>query len=279
LSDTTSLAALHEAIAIYGGIRPASREIGIPESTIRTRLKKGVADLLVEDPQTEFVFTSYRAPRPVIYRPMSDRSRYFILTAAQDSSKVHESFLRCLETYAGWLENCEIIISGFTYAKSLFEDHDTRSPKVGFHPLVDPYITHERILMGNDADGIEFCGEMNTLPTAVRPLSGFTTYTRHRWGVFPHPKIQLESVPTMKHSRAKQIMTTGAVTLPNYIRKKAGIKAMFHHMIGAVLVELTPDGAVFARHLIATSLDDGSFYDLDRYITETGVTKATASRP
>jgi hypothetical protein len=46
--------------------------------------------------------------------------------------------------------------------------------------------------------------------------------------------VQLESIPTMKHSRAKQIMTTGTVTLPNYMRKKAGIKAMFHHMIGAV---------------------------------------------
>jgi hypothetical protein len=204
---------------------------------------------------------------------MSDRSRYFILTAAQDSSKVHEGFWKCLNNYAEWLENCEIIVSGFTYSKTLFEDHDTRSPKVGFHPLVDDYITHERILIGNDEDGVDFCGEMNTLPTAVLPLSGFTTYTRHRWGIFPHPKVQLESVPTMKHSRAKQIMTTGAVTLPNYIRKKAGIKAMFHHMIGAVIVELTPDGSIFVRHLLATSLDDGSFYDLDRHITEDGVSE------
>jgi len=268
-----SVAELHEAIAMCGGIRPAGKELGIPESSIRDKIKRGVADIMVDDPQGEFVFTSYRAPRPVVYRPMSDRSRYFILTSAQDSSKVHESFWRCLNTYAEWLENCEIIVSGFTYSKTLFEDHDTRSPKVGFHPLIDAYITHERILIGNDADGVDFCGEMNTLPTAVTPLSGFTTYTRHRWGIFPHPKVQLESVPTMKHTRAKQIMTTGAVTLPNYIRKKAGIKAMFHHMIGAVLVELTPDGAIFCRHLLATNLDDGSFYDLDRYITENGVTE------
>lgn len=263
-----------EAIDACGGIRPAARELGIPESTMRDRIKRGVADTLAQNPdQGEFVFTSYRAPRPVIYRPMADRPRYFILTSAQDSSKVHEGFWRCLQNYAEWLENCEILVSGFTYSKTLFEDHDTRSAKVGFHPLVDPYITHERILIGNDADGIEFCGEMNTLPTAVTPLSGFTTYTRHRWGVFPHPKVQLESVPTMKHSRAKQIMTTGAVTLPNYIRKKAGIKAMFHHIVGAVLVELCPDGTFFARHILATSLDDGSFYDLDRHITEEGVTE------
>jgi hypothetical protein len=94
-----------------------------------------------EPDQAEFVFTSYRAPRPTIYRPMGDRTRYFILTSAQDSSKVHESFWRSLQTYAEWLENCEIIVSGFTYSKRLFEDHDTRSPKVGFHPLIDDYIT------------------------------------------------------------------------------------------------------------------------------------------
>ena len=262
---------IQEAVEICGGIRAAGRELGIPESTIRLRLKKHMAELLSSTADSgEFVFTSYRAPRPQVFEPLADHVRYFILTSAQDSSKVHEDFWNCLHVYADWLENCEIIVSGFTYAKKLFEDHDTRSPRVGFHPLVDPYITHERVRIGDELD---FCGEMNTLPTAVTPLSGFSTYTRARWGVFPHPKVQLESIATMKHERAKQLMTTGAVTLPNYIRKKAGIKGMFHHMVGAVLVELAPDGSTYCRHLLATDLDDGSFYDLDRYVTRDGVTE------
>lgn len=255
-----------ELIAEHGGIRPAARHIGIAESTLRYRLKRGFIEEL--DDQIVFSFTSNRPLRPTIYEPL-DHTRYFILTSAQDSSDIHEDFWNALNVYAEWLGECEIIVSGFTYSKKLFEDHDTRSAKVGFHPSIDQFIVHDRVRIGDEVD---FCGEMNTLPTAVTPLSGFSTYTRARWGVFPHPKVQLESVATMKHERAKQLMTTGAVTLPNYVRKKAGIKATFHHQIGAVLVEMTPNGATYCRHLLATDLDDGSFYDLDRYITSEGVT-------
>ena len=261
------------AIVEHGGIRPAARMLGIPESTLRTRIKRLTIEQLAADEegiQHEFVFSSNPPLRPIDFEPLSDRPRYFILTAAQDSSDIHDDFWKCLRVYADWLENCEIFISGFTYAKTLFEDHDTRSPKVGFHPEIDEFITHNPINIGN---GLVFCGEMNTLPTAVKPLSGFETYTRSRWGVFPHPKVQLVSVPTMKGTLAKQIMTTGAVTLPNYIRKKAGIKGSFHHVMGAVLVELASDGAFFCRHLLAKDLEDGSFYDLDRLITSEGVTE------
>jgi hypothetical protein len=63
-------------------------------------------------------------------------------------------------------------------------------------------------------------------------------------------------------------MTTGAVTMPNYIRKKAGIKATFHHVVGAVIVAVDSSGAFWCRHIQANSLKDGSFYDLDRFICE-----------
>jgi hypothetical protein len=37
---------------------------------------------------------------------------------------------------------------------------------------------------------------MNTLPTASRPISDLVTYSRGRWAVFPHSKLQLKSVPS-----------------------------------------------------------------------------------
>lgn len=251
-----------KAIKKHGSIRAAARALKIPESTIRTRLKKAEAPMFIER----------KLPEPLVRRPYPDRNRYFILTGAQDGSSIHLPFWHALQKYAAWLGDCEIMVSGFTYSKRLFEDHDKRSDKVHFSPEVAPFIVHDRILLGNDADGVEFCAEMNTLPTAARPLSGFQSYTKHRWGIFPHTKVHLESVPTMKHTRAKQLMTTGVVTRPNYIRKKEGIKAMFHHIIGAVLVELCPDGTLFCRHLLASNDVDGNFYDLDRLISPFGVT-------
>jgi hypothetical protein len=70
----------------------------------------------------------------------------------------------------------------------------------------------------------------------------------------------------MRDALSKQIMTTGSVTLPNYIRKKAGIKAEFHHSIAALVVSIAPDGAFFCRHIHATNNVDGTFYDLDRKV-------------
>jgi hypothetical protein len=206
---------------------------------------------------------------PVIVPKPVDGPRYFILSSAQDESLVHENFLDQLEAYAAWLGNCEIMIGGFTYNKGLFEDHATASG--WYHERVRGYLTGDQWQLG---DGIVFCGEMNTNPTAVNPLSGFEVYTRDKWGIFPHAKIQLQAVATAKFARTKQLMTTGCVTMPNYIQKKAGIKASFHHQLAAVLVELMPDGSFFCRHLIADGLgdDEGSFYDLDRRIENGEVT-------
>lgn len=208
--------------------------------------------------------------------PRKNRTRYFILSSAQDESSVHEGFLNNLIAYSKWLGDCELMIAGFTYNKSVYEEGQSRasgkkSNPIHFHESLKSYLVSDQIELGA---GLVYCAEMNTLPTATRPLSGFETYTRDKWGIFPHAKIQLESIPTMKMARTKILMTTGAVTLPNYVQKKAGIKASFHHQLGAVLVELMADGTFFCRHLQATSVDEegGDFYDLDRYISNAEVT-------
>lgn len=246
VSESELLAMVRKA----GGQRAFSRKHGIKRTTLQKRLYK-----LRKDP-----FKDRPAPQA---RAAPTGRRRFILSSAQDATRVHESFLANLEAYRDYLEDdapCEIMIAGFTYSKRLFEDHSPHASY--FHERVKPYLVHERIRI---ADKVDFCGEMNTLPTAEVPLSGFHTYTRERWGIFPHAKVQLISVPTMKHAPSKQVMTTGAVTKPNYIPKKAGIKASFHHIYAAVLVEVDETGEFFCRHLIAD--EDGSFYDLDRYVS------------
>lgn len=222
-----------------------------------------------EEAEEEPVFYKRDLIEPVRFDPYPDRPRYFILSAAQDATRVHEDFLTNLEAYAEWLGDCEIMVSGFTY--NLEEFRDLKDHVVYWHDRVTPYQVFTQYDLG---DGLIFCGEMNTLPTAVTPLSGFETYTRDKWGIFPHAKIQLQAVATAKFARTKQLMTTGCVTLPNYIGKKAGIKASFHHQIGAVLVELMPDGTFFCRHLHADGLgqDEGNFYDLDRRVESGKVT-------
>lgn len=233
-----------------GSCNKAAQHLGVARRTFDNWYKKAARNAITHTPPIEAVY---------VRRPARGATRY-IFTAAQDSTEIHEQFLTNLEAYAAHL-GANLRIAGFTYNKTLYSNHEKGTDDT-YHRRVEPYLCNERL---NVADKLLFCGEMNTLPTAVNPLSGFETYTRSMWGVFPHPRITLTSVATAFNEDSKIIMTTGAVTLPNYIRKKAGIKAEFHHVIAALLVEVDCDGRVFCRHLIAE--DDGSFQDLTTYVT------------
>lgn len=243
--------------------------LDVPLLVSRIGTGRGVSPPVEESDEEEPKFFQRDLIKPLRFDPLPDRPRYFIFGAAQDASNVHEDFVTNLEAYVAWLGDCSMHIGGFTYGKGLFEDHAAEGGY--YHARVQPYLTNDQLAIG---DGLVFCGEMNTLPTATMPLSGFETYTKDKWGIFPHAKIQLQAVATAKLARTKQLMTTGCVTMPNYVQKKAGIKASFHHQIGAVLVELMPDGTFFCRHLQADGLGaaQGGFYDLDRRIEEGQVT-------
>lgn len=180
----------------------------------------------------------------------------FIFTCAQNDTPVVAPFWRNLVAYSEHL-GAELHVVGFAYNPSVV-NHKYRK----FDDAVLPYLTHVPVNVG---DKLTFCAEISITPTAVNPLSGFETYTRDKWGVFPHPRIALQSVPTPFDHAAKQIMTTGAVTHPSYTHSKAGMKAQFHHIAAALLVELDSDGDVFCRHLISD--DDGAFYDLTNYVS------------
>lgn len=258
---TVSNSEFMKAVDKHGSIRAAARALKIPKSTAQDIVQRIREESLRES----------RVKNPIkVSKPSNTRSGFtvkrFILSSAQDSTHVHVPFVKNLEAYAKHLD-AEIVIAGFTYNKALFEDHAKTA--WSYATEIAGYITNRRYDLGNN---VVFCGEMNILPTAVSPLSGLETYTRDKWGIFPHAKVQLKSIPTLKKSLTKMIMTTGTVTKPNYVMKKDGIKAHFHHVYGAVIVELRSDGAFFCRHLLGDKTD-GSFYDLDKFVVRETVTE------
>ncbi|HET9285758.1 MAG TPA: hypothetical protein VFR24_27725 [Candidatus Angelobacter sp.] len=185
---------------------------------------------------------------------MAKRTRRWLLTSAQNETEIYKPFWKNLHAYAAHI-GAEILIGPFTYNVGAFTDHTTR--RNAFAADLHPYLAFERVALGN----VLFCAEMNTLPTAVRPLSGLTSYTQGHWGIFPHAKVQLETVPTMPGQQPPIIMTTGCCTVKNYTPTKAGVKASFHHVVGATLLEIDQQNRHFCRQLNAT--EDGSFQDLD----------------
>lgn len=259
-------------ISSYRGGRPSSVQLMDDFANVHVLIPQGFdidaddadADEEGENQVPTFVWQRHIEPRRIA--PPERGVFRALLTAAQDGTELHDQFWRNLEAYAEAI-GAELMVAGFTYNKSLFENHSKH--EAYFAAELEPHMAGNRVQFG---ERLDFCGEMNTLPTAVNPLSGFHAYTEGRWGIFPHVKHALESIPRMKHQPYKATMTTGACTRPNYVPKKAGLKAEFHHVIGCAIVEMTPDGNVWARHITADETT-GTFRDLDALVENGVVTR------
>ena len=193
----------------------------------------------------------------------------FILTSAQNDTLVHTKFLDSLEVMAEHI-GATILVGTFSYNANNGQQNMQKGAGEWFDERIKKYIVDEPIQL---ADDLIWCGELNVLPTAVNPLSGFHSYTKNCSGIIPHAKVHLESLPTAKDEPVRILYTTGAVTQRNYLQKKAGQKASFHHIFGALVVEIDDDGDWFVRQLIGET-ESGEFYDLDRRYTPTGSTPA-----
>lgn len=197
--------------------------------------------------------------------PPRGKVKRYLLTSAQNNTLVNAEFWEGLLAFAGHI-GAEIIVSRYTYNKSAWRSYGgvvKDAGKIAFEDMwfdaaFDDYLCDERVEL---APGLSFCGEVDILPTAVNPLSGFESYTGRNSGIFPHAKIAMQSVAAAKFEPTKFNYTTGTATLRNYIQRKAGLKAEFHHAYGALLVEVDDRGRWYCRQINADKT--GTFYDLD----------------
>src|SRR5258708_25584789 len=59
----------------------------------------------------------------------------------------------------------------------------------------------------------------------------------------------MRSIAEMQREGVKMNYTTGTITQKNYIQKREGVIAEFHHIYGALLVEVNSDGNWWVRQL------------------------------
>lgn len=187
----------------------------------------------------------------------------FVITSAQNNTHIHEEFFKSLEGYCE-AEGAKLIVSSFYYNKSGYQNGARED--AWFDKRIEPYLVNESVQL---AKGLVFNGELNILPTARNPLSGFDTYNGEQSGIVPHVKMELQPLPSPKHDEARALYTTGTVTQRNYRQQKAGQLAEWDHIFGAVVVEVDSDGDWFVRQLHAESAT-GNFYDLVNYYTPEG---------
>jgi len=192
------------------------------------------------------------------------KAKRYIVTYAQNATPVFEPFLQSLKNYAVKINARVVVIAGrYQNPTSVYSERMANDD--WWDPSLDPYI-----YLGEHEinSGLAVFGDTSIQPTAVRPLSGFETHVRNRSGIFGHPKQELVVIPTASREWPRILMSTGAVTVPNYTQSKAGKKGERSHTIGAAIIEV--DGGEFwLRHV--TSDEQGCFQDLDSYCSPVGV--------
>jgi hypothetical protein len=199
-------------------------------------------------------------------------AKTLVFTCAQSCTHINKPFFDTLLEYCDARE-AELHISRFTYNKAAFGSksikpgsaEESDGDDLWFDAAITPYISDTSMQVTDD---LVWCGESNVSPTTMSPLTRYKTYTKAASAIIPHTKMSMESVPTMKHNDAKMLYSTGCCTSINYIKKAAGQIAEFHHVFGALVVEIDGDGNWWARQLNADA--DGGFHDLNSYWTSKG---------
>src|SRR5271157_3030111 len=230
-----------------GNIRATAKELGISRSSVRRKLE-GTG--LMKKPLVGGTKLGVTAETREPVAPGTIKR--YILTSAQNNTHVHEELLLNLEALAEYYK-AEIIVGTYTYNQNqygkLSVKKGTDKPEekeLWYDPAITEYIKDYRIELGK---GLVWAGEYNALPTNVNPLAGLESYTGRKSAIFPHAKLALRSIPTMQGEGVKLNYTTGTVTQRNYIQKREGVIAEFHHIYGALLVEVDENGHWWVRQL------------------------------
>lgn len=248
----------------HGSMRAVARELGMSRGAVKYRLERAAEMGLVYDKPTSAGKLSAAKARPMPLPKPGELKRY-IITSAQNNTDAHVPFFENLVAYAEILD-AQVLVGSYSYNRASYSQKSTkrdRGPTSDdraedwYDPIFEPYFMDEPLEL---APMLEWRGELNILPTAKRPLSSLETYTQRRSGIFPHAKIALASVAGTADDGAKMNYTTGTATMLNYVQKKAGLEAEFHHTYGAHIVEVDHEGDWHVRQLNADS--KGDFYDI-----------------
>lgn len=203
---------------------------------------------------------------PQFKRALSGVKR-FVVTAAQNATPIHDDFFASLKEYCKH-NDAELVVIPLRYKNPTSRWTASQSNEERWDPALNPYLYNQRKKLN---ENLVLLGDIKTVPTATKPLSGFEAITHGESGILGHTKVQLTTIPTPQGRYPKILTTTGAVTVPNYTDSKAGKLGEFHHTLGAVAVDII--GKKFSmRQLNAEK--DGSFIDLEVKYTSQGIEKA-----
>jgi hypothetical protein len=252
-----------------GNVRATAKELGIGRWTVLRNVRKLGQG---KKPIAAGSITGVEAKPAKL--PKNGQIKRYILTSAQNNTYVYDKVWDNILALAKFYD-AEILVGTYSYNQNAFGELAVKRGKakkqekeLWYDPKLKDYFCDHRKQLAN---GLVWCGEYNALPTAVNPLAGLESYSGRQSAIFPHAKLAMRSIATMQDAGTKLNYTTGTVTEKNYIQKRAGTIAEFHHVYGGLLVEVDHEGHWWVRQLNADT-DTADIQDLDVLVHDGVVT-------
>jgi len=229
-----------------------------------------------EDTKKLFKPLEYNYKKTNLYKPDSkeyisaqkrklSKSKYYIVTWAQNNTPVHKEFLHNIESYAKFIgAEIHVILGRYKNPTSIFQGKTDEHWANEILPYADAkrQKIHKNLMILSD---------IRVQPTAEYPMTGLESISGLSSCIIGHPKRQFYVVAALEGYEPKNMFTTGAITVDNYTDSKAGKKGEFDHTTGFVIIEIKDANTFFARQV--TCVDDGSFSDLCYNVKDGKVTK------
>ena len=181
-----------------------------------------------------------------------------LITAAQAAARPNERLLESMETYVDTRAARLIILPMI--------GQDARQDWTDQHPSVQEHEVEYGTRKLNERVQIE---QFHVRPYQIDPVVGLRRFADHnRTQVFASPKQRMQPIPDSLREHPKFLVTTGAVTEPNYAtaedtsaeRRRLGTIAKRDHVLGGLVVEVASREVFHMRHV--TSNGTGAFIDL-----------------
>lgn len=190
----------------------------------------------------------------------------FVITSAQNNTNKDERFFKALGQYCKFNQAELLIIP--THYKNISLYTASQEYRKEWDTDLQPYFVDDEIYLGGN---ITVQADISVGATVFNPLVGKEPIGGSRWTIFGHPQFAMEPVATPGNKLPKRMYTSGSITVANYSKTNVGAKADFHHVIGALIVEVSGKHA-FVRQLNADNT--GGFFDLENYYNDDGVSKS-----
>jgi hypothetical protein len=178
---------------------------------------------------------------------------------------VHEDFFKSLLVYCEH-NNAELVVIPTRYKNPTSVWTASQANEDVWAPETQPYLYNQRKKL---CPNLILMGDIKTQPTAIHPLTGFESISHGESAIFGHAKRQLRCIPTPAHALPKILSTTGSCTVANYTDSRAGKKSEFHHIIGALVVEIS--GKTFHQRQVTWDSKSSSFQDWNKRYDAQGV--------